>query len=160
MIRIAISQCNVQTPQSVTFCVQYRVGATAAQAGSDKETPISKNTKFDIEAQKLRHRTSISYTDTEGAFVDIDKSSMSGYNNIEVLIFDIDVFSISYCINIEVPGFDIKDSSTSYWIDIEFYNIRYRRFSDFQAFDIDCQNLLSSCHYFNVISYPISKVVF
>ncbi len=35
------------------ICVQYRVGATAAQAGSDKETPISKNTKFSIEAQSF-----------------------------------------------------------------------------------------------------------
>ncbi len=43
------SQCNVHT----AICVQYRAGATAAQAGSDKETPTSKNTKFDIEAQSL-----------------------------------------------------------------------------------------------------------
>jgi hypothetical protein len=45
------SQCNVHT----TICVQYRVEATAAQAGSDKETPISKNMKFDteLEAQSL-----------------------------------------------------------------------------------------------------------
>ncbi len=50
------SQCNVHT----AICDQYRVGATAAQAGSDKETPISKNTKFDIEAQKLRYRIQIS----------------------------------------------------------------------------------------------------
>jgi hypothetical protein len=43
------SQCNVHT----AICVQYQVGATAAQAGSDKETLISKNTKFDIEAQSF-----------------------------------------------------------------------------------------------------------
>jgi hypothetical protein len=40
--------------------VQYRVGATAAQAGFNKETPLLKNTKFDIEAQKLRYRIQIS----------------------------------------------------------------------------------------------------
>jgi hypothetical protein len=117
------SQCNHDVHTAI--CVHYRVGATAAQAGSDKETPISKNTKFDIEAQSL-----ISYTDIEGAFVDIDKSSILGYNNIEVLNFDIDVFSISYCVNIEVPGFDMEDSSISYLLDIEGYNLRYRRFSE------------------------------
>jgi hypothetical protein len=40
-------KCNVHT----AICVQYRVGATAAQAGSNKETQRSKNTKFEIEAQ-------------------------------------------------------------------------------------------------------------
>jgi hypothetical protein len=43
------SQCNVH----MAICVQYRVGATAAQAGSDKEPPILKNTKFDIEGQSF-----------------------------------------------------------------------------------------------------------
>jgi hypothetical protein len=108
-----VSQCNVHT----AICVQYRVGATAAQAGSDKETPISKiqrRTRNSIS----KHKASISYTNIQGAFVDIDKSSISGYNNIKVLIFEIDVSSISNCVDIEVPRFDIEDFSISYWINI------------------------------------------
>jgi hypothetical protein len=103
------SQCNVQT----AICVQYRVGATAAQAGSYKETPILKNTKLDIEAQ-----ASISYTDIEGAFVDIDKFLISGYNDIDVLIFDINISLILNCVNIEVPRFqvNINDLLIFYWI--------------------------------------------
>ncbi len=72
-----------------------------------KETPISKNAKFDIEAQ--------------GAFINIEKSSISGYNEIEVLNFDIDVFSISCRVDIKVPDFDtsIDVSSISNCVDIE-----------------------------------------
>jgi hypothetical protein len=91
---------------NVTF-VQYRVGATAAQAG----IRWIRRRNPDIEEHEIRYRStkaSISYTDIEGAFVDIHKSSILGYNNIEVLNFDIDVFSISYC---EAPGFNIMDSS-------------------------------------------------
>jgi hypothetical protein len=40
------------------------------------------------------------YTDIKGAFVDIERSSISVYNDIEVLNFDIDVSSISYRVNI------------------------------------------------------------
>jgi hypothetical protein len=76
-------QCNVQT----AICVQYRVGGP----GWIRQ----KNT--DIEEHEIRYRStkaSISYTDIEGAYVNIDNSSISGYNNIEVLNFDIDVSSI------------------------------------------------------------------
>ncbi len=38
---------------------------------------------YDIES-----KASTSYIDIEGAFIDIEKSSISGYNNIEVLNFD------------------------------------------------------------------------
>jgi hypothetical protein len=109
------SQYNVHT----TIChgVQYRVGATAAQAGSDKETPISKNTKFEIEAQSF----DIVYN-IEGAFVDIDKSSISGFDDIEVLNFDIDVSSISYCVDIEVPALRLR-----YQRFLDIVLVRYRR---------------------------------
>jgi hypothetical protein len=40
-------------------------------------------------------KPSISYIDIEGAFIDIEKSSILGYNDIEVLNLDIDVSSIS-----------------------------------------------------------------
>ncbi len=104
------------------ICVQYRAGATAAQAKKDQH----RRTRNSI----LKHKkVSISYADIEGAFVDIDKSSILGYNNIEVLNFDIsiDVSSISYCVDIEVPGFNIEDLNfrKSYWFDVEGYNIRY-----------------------------------
>jgi hypothetical protein len=128
------SQCNVHT----AICVQYRVGATAAQAGSDKETPISKNTQFYIEAQSFdivcttMQISKESELDSEGPFVDIDKFSISGYKDIEVLIFDIDDSSISYCVNIEILAFDIADSSISYWINIECHNLQHRRFLDFR----------------------------
>jgi hypothetical protein len=59
------SQCNVYTP----ICVQYRVGATKKQRYRRTQNSISK------------HKASISYTDIEGAFVDIDKSSISGYSS-------------------------------------------------------------------------------
>jgi hypothetical protein len=111
-----------------------------------------KNT--DIEEHEIRYRStkaSIKYTDTvtEGAFVDIDVSSISVYNDIEVLNFDIDVSSISYCVDIKVPGFDIEGSSISYWIDIEWYNLRYRRFSELGHSIIECQPSISSC---NIVS--------
>jgi hypothetical protein len=82
---------------------------------------------------EIRNRStnaSISYTDIEVAFVEIDKSSISVYNDIEVLNFDIDVSSMSYCVDIELPGFDVENSSISYWFDIECYILRYRRFSE------------------------------
>jgi hypothetical protein len=111
-------QCNVHT----AICVQHLVGAAAAQAGSSKETTILKNTN-----SISKHKASMSYTDIEGAFVDIDKSSKTGYryNDIEVLTFDNDVSSISYCVDIEVSGLDVKDSSISYCVDIEGYNLQY-----------------------------------
>ena len=62
-----------------------------AQAGSDKKTPISKNTKIDIEAKNLRYRIQISKEHLSIS----RKSSISVYTNIEVLHFDIDVSSIS-----------------------------------------------------------------
>jgi hypothetical protein len=80
-------QCNVHT----AICVLYRVGST----GWIRQ----KNT--DIEEHEIRYqskKSSISYTtDIEGAFVDIEKSSISVYSGIEVLNFDsdIDVSSIS-----------------------------------------------------------------
>jgi hypothetical protein len=121
------------------ICVQYRAGATAAQAKKHRDrNSISK------------HKASISYIDIEGAFIDIEKTSISGYNDIEVLNFDtdvsltscwvdievpdldIDVYSISNCVDIDVSRFDVEDSSISYWIDIVCYNIRYRLLSDFK----------------------------
>ncbi len=94
------SQCNVHT----TICV-HQVGATAAQAGCDKETPISKKTKFEIEAQSFH----IVYNhDIEGAFVDIDKSSISGFDDVQVLNFDINISSISYWVDIEVPALRLR----------------------------------------------------
>jgi hypothetical protein len=102
--------------------------------------------------KKHRYRR-ISYTDIEGAFIDIDKSLISGYNDIEVLNFDIDVSSISYCVDIEVSGVDIrvKDFSISYWFDIEGYNLQYRRFSELRH---------STSKVYVVKSYPKSKVIF
>jgi hypothetical protein len=53
------SQGNVHT----VICVQYRVIATAAQAGSEEETPILKDMNIDIEDQNFdisdRHRRCI-----------------------------------------------------------------------------------------------------
>jgi hypothetical protein len=94
------------------ICLKYRVGATVAQAGSGKETPISKNTIS-------KHKASISFTILKGPFVDIDKSLISRYKDIEVLIFDINVSLISYCVDIEVPAINIEDYSIQYWIEIE-----------------------------------------
>jgi hypothetical protein len=95
-LTIIDSQCNVHT----TICVQYQVGATAgsaAQAGSDTETLILKNTKFDIKAQGFNIVYSNS-TDIEGAIVDIDKSSISGYEYIEVLNFESSIsMFLRYC---------------------------------------------------------------
>jgi hypothetical protein len=56
----------------------------------------TKNT--DIEDHENRYRSKkalVSYIDIEGAFIDIEKSLISGYNDIEVPNFDIDVSSIS-----------------------------------------------------------------
>jgi hypothetical protein len=78
--------------------VQYRAGATAAQAGPDKVTPISKNTIIDIST----------HTDIEGAFFDIDNFSILGHYNIQVLNYDIDVSSILYCFDIEAANCDIE----------------------------------------------------
>jgi hypothetical protein len=85
------------------ICIQYRAGVTAAQAKKHRY----RRTRNSIS----NHNASISYTDIEGAFVDIEKSSISGYNDIEVLNFDIDASSISYSVDIKVSGFDIEDSS-------------------------------------------------
>jgi hypothetical protein len=122
------SQCNVHT----AICVQYR--------GWIRQ----KNTY--IEEHDIRYRStkaSISHTDIEGAFVDIEKSSISVYNDIGVLNFDIDISSssISYCVDIEVPDFDIEGSSISYWFDIECYNLRYRRFLELRAFRHSISNV-------------------
>jgi hypothetical protein len=96
-------QCNVHS----TFCIQYRVGVTASQAGSDQKHRYRRK-RNSISKQK----SSMSYTDIEGAFIDIVKSLMLGYNDIDVLNFDIDVASTSCCVDIEVPDFDIDVSST------------------------------------------------
>ncbi len=114
----------------------------------------------------VQYRTGAT-TDIDGAFLDIEKSSISGYidHDIEVLNFDIDVSSISYCVDIEVPGFDIEyssisccvdieaqaldieDSSISYWIDIECYNLQYRRFSGFLGIRYRMSKpSISNCH--------------
>ncbi len=135
------------------ICVhwQYRAGALAAQAKKHRY----RRTRNSIS----KHKASVSYTDIEGAFVEIEKSLVSGCNGIEVLNFDIDVSSVSYCVDIEVPGFDIEDSSILYWFEIECYNLRYRRFSDLRhsiLYQFECQNF----RYRVVISYPISTVVF
>jgi hypothetical protein len=56
------------------------------------------NVHTKILEHEIRYRSkksSISYTDIGGAFFDIEKSSISVYNDIEVLNFDIDVSSIS-----------------------------------------------------------------
>jgi hypothetical protein len=55
-------------------------------------------------------KTSISFTDIEGAFFDIDKSSTSGHVDIDVLTFDIDNSSISYWFDIKVVTFSIEVS--------------------------------------------------
>jgi hypothetical protein len=101
----------------MAICVQYRAGATAAQAKKLRY----RRTQNSMSKHKVRYRIQC----IEGAFVDIDKSSISGYNDIEILNFDIDVSSISCCVDIEAPDFDFKDSSMSYWFDIEGYNLRY-----------------------------------
>jgi hypothetical protein len=44
---------ELQQNVHIEICVQYRVGATAAQAGSDKETPTSKDTNIDIKDQNF-----------------------------------------------------------------------------------------------------------
>jgi hypothetical protein len=107
------SQCNVHT----AICVQYRVGSP--------DWIRQRNT--DIEEHEIRYQStkaSISYTNIEGEFVEIDKSSISVYNDFEVLNFD--VSSISFCVDIEISGFNIEDSSISisYCFDVD----RYRRF--------------------------------
>ena len=66
------------------MCVPKRARATADQAKKHRY----RRTGHSISNQKA----STSYTDIEGAFIDIEKSSISGYNDIEVLNFDIDVF--------------------------------------------------------------------
>ncbi len=121
-----------------------------------------KNTE--IKEHEIRYRSTkalISYTDIEGAFVDVYKSSILVYNDIEVLNFDVDVSSssISYCVDLEVLGFkfDIEDSSISYWFDIECYNLRFRRFSELRhsisnvktfKFDIAAE---SSCNHPDIV---------
>jgi hypothetical protein len=83
------SPCNVHT----AICVLYGVGS-----------PGWIRQKYtDIEEHEIRYRStkaSISFTDIDRAFIDIEKSSISVYNNIDVLIFDIDVSSILYCVDI------------------------------------------------------------
>jgi hypothetical protein len=83
------NQVGAKVDRAVT-CVQYRVGSPGWIR--------KKNT--DIEEHEIQYRStnaSISYTDIEGTFVDIDKSSISVYNDIrvEVLNFDNDVSSIT-----------------------------------------------------------------
>jgi hypothetical protein len=84
-----------------------------------KETPILKNTTFNIETQCFdivyRHRRSSyhdRYREIFGNF-DIDVSSISVYTDIEVLDFDIDVSSISGYNDIDFLDFDIDVSSIS-----------------------------------------------
>ncbi len=81
----------------------------------------------------------------EEAFVDIDKSSISVYNDIEVLKINIDVSSISYCVDIKFQA------SISKILRYGIFNIvllRYRvlqpsisTFLRVKAFDIECPNL-------------------
>jgi hypothetical protein len=121
------SQCNVHT----AICVQYRVGATAAQAGSEKETLISKDTNLNIDIEDQN----FDIFDIEGSF---DKYSISGHVNIDALTFNIDVSSISFCFDILISTF-LRILA----FDIEGPNLRYRIVisSDiegrFQNFDIE-----------------------
>jgi hypothetical protein len=65
---------------------------------NEHELQQTRQRNTDIEEQDIRigfdieSKPSTSYTDIEGAFIDIVKSSISGYNDIEVLNFDIDIF--------------------------------------------------------------------
>jgi hypothetical protein len=92
-------QCNVH----IAICVLYRVGSPGWNPlDPTKKTPISKNTKYDIEAKNLRYRIQTS----NGHFSIPTFSSISGYNDIEVLNFDIDFSSILRWVDIDVLCFD------------------------------------------------------
>ncbi len=104
-----------------------------------------KNT--DIEDHEIRYRSKktsislLSYTDIEGAFVDIEKSSKSVYNDIELLNFDIDVFFV--IVMSRYRSFMLRYR--------QFFDIvldRYRMFlpsismfSRFRALDIEFQSI-------------------
>jgi hypothetical protein len=151
-------QCNVHT----AICVLYRVGSPG---WIRQKTPISTNTKYDIEAKKA----SISYTDIEGLSVDsdIEKSSRSGYNDIEVFNFDVDVSSISEYNDhdIEVLNFDIDVSSISCWVDIDLscFDIEYRTgsISNVTTFDmpVDVFQILSTGIRYRIPNIPYRVVI-
>ncbi len=70
-------------------CPKPMARATAAQAGSDKETPIYMNTIIDIMDIESQNFDIIGKPDIEGAFFNIDKSPILEYTDIEVKDFNI-----------------------------------------------------------------------